>query len=39
MKTSTQSIGARQIVSLVFFILLMVSASAPDSKEVMQCGV
>ncbi len=33
MKTSTQSIGARQIVSLVFFILLMVSASAQETRQ------
>jgi hypothetical protein len=33
MKTTTQSIAARHILSLVFCILLMADASAQISKE------
>jgi hypothetical protein len=39
MKTITQSIGTRQIVSLVFSILLMANANSLDLKEVMPCVV
>lgn len=39
MKTITQSIGARQILSLVFFILLLANANSLDLKEVMPCVV